>query len=240
MLQTYVSSLAVFTILLIGNCAMATFSSPCKADFVPFPTKSGDFECVSNRIAYHRAMKYLEKNLPSFDQDNKCSLGFSCNTLRDSDPVDGLNVGLANYGVNISLAVRTMYPWAASVPEDIFLEYVLPYGNVNEARTNWRPLLLTAVQYVLKQTGKEIESLITTDVVEIVNNGVWSAFGGETIVFKSSQTPLIYDPMSILAFRYASCTGVRYLISILHCSDLPILSNSSQLYNLLSFASNIF
>jgi len=32
-------------------------------------------------------------------------------------------------------------------------------------------------------------------------------------VFKSSQTPLIYDPMSTLVFGYASCTGVSILFA---------------------------
>lgn len=31
-------------------------------------------------------------------------------------------------------------------------------------------------------------------------------------MFKSSQTPLIYDPMATLAFGYASCTGVSIFL----------------------------
>ena len=33
------------------------------------------------------------------------------------------------------------------------------------------------------------------------------AYLGNDVVFKSSQTPLIYDPMSAIVFGFASCTG---------------------------------
>jgi transglutaminase-like putative cysteine protease len=36
---------------------------------------------------------------------------------------------------------------------------------------------------------------------------------GNTVTFKSSQTPLIYDPMSAIVFGYASCTGVSILFA---------------------------
>ena len=82
-------------------------------------------------------MKYLLDNLPSFDIINKCSLGFCPSEIN----IDGLNDGIASFGTNSSLATRGLYNWAASVPKEIFNEYVAAYGNVNEGRTNIRPLL---------------------------------------------------------------------------------------------------
>ena len=44
--------------------------------------------------------------------------------------------------------------------------------------------------------------------VRTVNEYVWErGYLGNEVVFKSSQTPLIYDPMSTIVFGYASCTG---------------------------------
>lgn len=45
----------------------------------------------------------------------------------------------------------------------------------------------------------------------MINTGLWSAFG-QPIVFKSQQTPLIFDPMSIIAYSFASCTGVSIFL----------------------------
>ncbi len=44
-----------------------------------------------------------------------------------------------------------MYSWAASVPEQIYLEYVVPYANVNEDRNNIRPLLHDACFDILSE-----------------------------------------------------------------------------------------
>jgi len=100
-----------------------------------------------------------------------------------------------------------MYPWAAAIPRDVWLEYVLPYANVNEARSNWRPLFLEVCQRILSAAG-DSDNFTIPEVVSLLNSGLWSALGPKEIVFKSGQTPLIYDPMSVIAFGYASCTGV--------------------------------
>ena len=52
----------------------------------------------------------------------------------------------------------------------------------------------------------EIETL-----VHVINEHLWKrSYLGNDVVFKSSQTPLIYDPMSTIVFGYASCTGIYY------------------------------
>ena len=48
--------------------------------------------------------------------------------------------------------------------------------------------------------------------VRTVNEYLWErGYLGNEVVFKSSQTPLIYDPMSTIVFGYASCTGEGWL-----------------------------
>jgi hypothetical protein len=138
-------------------------------------------------------------------------LGFKVEN-QDGYP-DGLNDGVANVGTNVSLEVKATYPWAAAVPLDIYLEYVLPFANVNEARSDWRQLMHAVSSDIL---GADINNLTTSDVVYILNAALWSKAFNKTIVFKSSQTPLIYDTMSVLAYGYGSCTGVSiFFISAL-------------------------
>jgi hypothetical protein len=44
----------------------------------------------------------------------------------------------------------------------------------------------------------------------------------DPIVFKAGQTPLVYDPMSIMLFGYGSCTGLSILlIDALRCTGIP-------------------
>jgi len=122
----------------------------------------------------------------------------------------------------MSVATRSEYAWAGPsvVPDEIFLEYVLPYASVNEPRTNWRPIFLSALEPIIASSTTDAST--TPEVVQIVNDNIWSAFDNKTIVFKSSQTPLIYDPMSIIAFGYSSCTGVSiFFVNALRAVGIP-------------------
>ena len=115
-------------------------------------------------------------------------------------------------------------PWAAAVPRDVFDDYSLPYACVNEPRTDWRALVGAAVDPVVDAlpAGASLD-----DVIAAINgyganasDSVWARLGG--VVFKSSQTPLIYDPVSTAAFGYASCTGVSVtFVAALRAAGVP-------------------
>ena len=136
------------------------------------------------------------------------------------------NEGVANVGTNLSLTVRSEYSWAAQVPMPIFLDSVLPFSNVNEAVSNWRPLMFEAtislVMAASESEGKSLDQYTIAELVYIVNEGLWSTAFNKSISFKSNQTPLIYDPMSVLAYSYASCTGVSiFFIDALRSIGIP-------------------
>ena len=65
---------------------------------------------------------------------------------------------------------------------------------------------------LLISSAKDLNKMSVSDVVYFVNDMIWSGAFGNTVVFKSSQTPLIFDPMSIIVFGYASCTGVSIFL----------------------------
>ena len=64
-----------------------------------------------------------------------------------------------------------------------------------------------------------------SDVAEAINgyggnSSLWQNVGG--VKFHSGQTPLIYDPVSTVAFGYASCTGVSTTyIAALRVAGIP-------------------
>jgi hypothetical protein len=130
--------------------------------------------------------------------------------------VDGLSDSLVNETVYYSVQAKELYPWTDSIPEELYLEYVVPFAVVNEPRTFSRFLLFNGLKDSLEQyerrnnnTTQSAEEQIK-DVVKLVNTKIWSLMGRdskEPIVFKASQTPRIYDPLSVIAYGYASCTG---------------------------------
>jgi len=119
--------------------------------------------------------------------------------------------GIVDPTVSLALRARQQFGWAGRVPRDLFESAVLPYANVNEARSDWRQLFwdtLTAQPWV---TALHNESTLE-EVAVAVNANVWRTLGnltrGSPITFKSEQTPLIFDPLSTVLFGFASCTGI--------------------------------
>lgn len=158
--------------------------------------------------AEQAALQYLKHNIMPFDLGKVETLGFSSGD--SSDDVDGLSSGIVGPSVTMALAAKQNYTWTNALPKQVFYEYVLNYANTNEARTNWRPLLAAVVEPLVQKYRAESAS----DVVKILNTHLWTELAPEhsdSIVFVSGQTPLIYDPMSVIAFGYASCTGLAIL-----------------------------
>ena len=185
-------------------------------------------------------MEYLKNNIMSFDEPFKETMGFPLSDNKNDADADGLGNGLVGPTVALALDAKVQYKYTDNLQPDIFFEYVLNYANLNEARTNWRPLIVNALKFnesdlyhssILKRTT--VNNTITNgvdadddddndDAVAIaavtrwVNTHLWTKLArheDEPIYFKSSQTPLIFDPMSIIAFGYASCTGTSILFS---------------------------
>ena len=95
-----------------------------------------------------------------------------------------------------------------------------------QARSNWRPYMRDAVSSIITDAATvsqtEIDNYSISEVALIVNKGLWAGALGKSIVFKGGQTPLIYDPMSVMVFGYASCTGVSIVyIDALRSVGIP-------------------
>ncbi len=197
-------------------------------------------------------MAYLYKNLMPTDLLNAESLGFPANMTEytyynentnpkdDNDSSstlpDGLSNGILEPTINISLHAKQTYPWTVNVTKEMYYEYVVNFANVNEARTNWRSIFHDLVQPIIqplleKPTTNDDDAHVPHDVpvkqvIRELNDKIWTVAASysntDSIKFKHGQTPLIYDPMSILLFGYASCTGLSiFFVNILRTVGIP-------------------
>merc|ERR1712126_106284 len=149
--------------------------------------------------------------MPEFDKPNEGTL---------------FEGGIVIPNVNISLMVRQKYPFAANVSTDLFFDYVLPYASVNEERTNWRQLLWDNLIPEIDQLQTDYNDPNILEYIAIfLHSNIWKILApknSDSIFFKSSQTPLIYDPMSTMLFGHASCTGMSILyIDALRTFGIP-------------------
>ena len=165
--------------------------------------------------AEHDAIQFLRDNVMAFDISKMETLGFAT----DIDAPDGLAYGIIGPSITLALDAKVNYTWTDDLPRPIFYEYVMNYAHTNEGRTNWRPLLKQTVDPLLFSTAS------INDIVIALNTNIWTSLAPsrtDSIVFVGGQTPLIFDPMSVIAFGYASCTGLAVLLaSALRAAGIP-------------------
>jgi hypothetical protein len=171
--------------------------NPCSNDEVPWlsPKKGAGYICQNVAKATTEATDFLKANMPPWDLEN----------------LETLEGGIMPKTVNLSLVARQTYPWAMAVPKDIWMDWVMPYSSVNEARSDWREFIVSRLDPLVNNATFQATSAV--EVVAILNEHLWSALREpeEKVYFKSQQTPMIFDPMSTLVFGYASCTGISIL-----------------------------
>ena len=171
------------------------------------------------------AWEFLRNHVMDCDKPKMQTLGFGTpSSAYATYQPDGLGDGMIGPTIELALQAKMDFPWTDQLPKNIFYEYVLNYANFNEARSNWRPLLWEMLNPLVRAKMNSTNAqLQPNDVVRLVNQKLWNAFPShESIYFHSGQTPLIFDPMSVIVFGYASCTGLAILlVSALRTVGIP-------------------
>jgi hypothetical protein len=160
---------------------------------------------------------YLREHVMEFDVPFLETLGFNDD---GSDKPDGLGGGMVGLTIQYALQAKVMYPYTDELPKHVWQEYVLNYASANEARSNWRPLLHDSLSHLVPANGTDMPGAVLS-----LNRHMWTVLSPKAtdkIVFVGSQTPLIFDPMSVLVYGFASCTGLAILlVSALRSVGVP-------------------
>lgn len=152
------------------------------------------------------AYNYLRHRTLSFDAPFLETMGFQADNSTAAP--DGLADGLIGPTIDYALKTKVMFPNTDHLPREIWEEYVLNYLHLNEARSNWRPFLFQKLSSLANED--------TSTTVLNINTYMWqvlAAPGTTSITFVAGSTPLIFDPMSVLVYGYASCTGLSILFA---------------------------
>ena len=192
---------------------------PCAEEFISWPGNGQFLRKDVEKDLYN----FLFSNIMPFDEMNAETLGFHDSSSNDHLP-DGLSNGIVGPTIQLALDAKR-YPWTNHVPKDVYFEFIGSFANVNEARNNWRPLFHDTLQNIIQPliSNGNGKNITVEHIVQTINQEMWDKFNTqEPIYFKSGQTPLIYDPMSIITYGYASCTGLSiFLIDALRTVGIP-------------------
>jgi hypothetical protein len=106
---------------------------------------------------------------------------------------------------NCDLAYRAWNdsPWRKQVPEDVFLDAILPYASVNERREDWRTGLRERCLPLIAQarSASHAAAIINRELFALVN-----------VKYSTKRPKPDQSPSESIAAGMASCTGLSILL----------------------------
>lgn len=102
----------------------------------------------------------------------------------------------------LALEVRDM-PWSRDVPEEIFLNNVLPYSSVGEEVDAWRPLFRE------KFMPLAANCKTATEVAETLNREIWKMLG---VIYSPKRDKPDQSPFHSMRIGIASCSGLSIIL----------------------------
>lgn len=164
---------------------------------------------VSADITPYDAFSFLVRYLPTMDQQR--------------DPT--ITTAWLNLNVELALEVRySRFPWASVVPEELFLNDVLPYSFLTEPRdVPWRPMFFA---HIFLNQNLDQQSHLRSNMsafVEWANQNAWK-MRNPPLHYAPSQTNGInqYSAWEALKNGNASCTGLaQFLGGFLRTAGVP-------------------
>lgn len=107
---------------------------------------------------------------------------------------------------NLSLAFKAheSFPWAKQVPEELFLDYVLPYAQLDEPRDPWRADFYRRCSQLVKDCKTAGEA------AQKINS---SLFGEIRVSYNTGRKRANQSPKESIEQGKASCTGLAIILA---------------------------
>ncbi len=104
---------------------------------------------------------------------------------------------------DLAYKMKNNAPWGNKIPEEIFLNYVLPYSNLNERIDNWRP----EFQEKFYPLVKDLESSYQATI--LLNKKIYDIVG---VKYSTKRPKADQSPFESIESGMASCTGLSILL----------------------------
>lgn len=106
--------------------------------------------------------------------------------------------------LRLALSARELFPWGKQVPEELFLEYVLPYAQLDEPRDPWRADFYRRCSLLVKGCKSASEA------VQQINR---SLFGELQVSYNTGRKRPNQSPKESIKQGKASCTGLAIILA---------------------------
>ncbi|HEX8914319.1 MAG TPA: transglutaminase domain-containing protein [Humisphaera sp.] len=106
--------------------------------------------------------------------------------------------------VEQAYAVRAAAPWGAAVPDEVFLNDVIPYSNLNERRDDWRPDFARRFAPLVKDCKTPGEA------AQVLNKSIFKQLD---VRYHATKRPKPdQSPFESVEAKFASCSGLSILL----------------------------
>jgi poly(3-hydroxybutyrate) depolymerase len=145
----------------------------------------------------------LEKALHAVPREQRPGLAFLIANMPDGD-LRSLKADFLLSNCALAYRARKETPWGADIPEDVFLNDVLPYANVDEKRDAWRKEFFDLGMPIVKgcKTPSEAAQRLNSQV-----------FGKLHVKYSTQRKAPNQSPRESIAGGMASCTGLSIVLS---------------------------
>ncbi len=142
----------------------------------------------------HAAADFLSANMPARDRKE-------------------LSVGFLAENIDYAFRARRHFPWAKGLSEELFLNYVLPYANLDESRDPWRKQFFEELRDVVSECKTAGEAAIKLNT---------TIYGKYNVHYSKQRPKACQSPAESIKAGKASCTGLSiFLVDACRAVGVP-------------------
>lgn len=131
------------------------------------------------------ALKFLKDNMPGADKQK-------------------ISADYLAKNVELALKARSEFSWAQKVPQDVFLNDVLPYASLDERRDDWREDFYKRFKALVKPAKNQSEA------IGLINKAIKDELG---VAYSTARKKANQSPYESMESGIASCSGLSILLT---------------------------
>jgi hypothetical protein len=163
--------------MMIGVLMASWAAGKVGPDFVAAATeRHGDFG--------EQAARFLVEGMPEGDREN-------------------LSVEFLMKNLDGALETRQEFPWGKEVPDEVFLNDVLPYASLDETREDWRSFFYPKCKELVKGAKT------TTQAAQAINKGIFNLI---KVHYNTGRKAPNQSPAESIKLGMATCTGLSIIL----------------------------
>ena len=145
----------------------------------------------------------LEKALAAVPDDQRKGLAFLIANMPDADLLS-LKADFLLTNTELAYKARSEVPWGKAIPEEVFLNDVLPYANVDEKRDAWRKEFYELCLPMVKSCKSP------TEATQKLNAELFKEL---KLQYSTQRKAPNQSPKESIKQGKASCTGLSIVLS---------------------------